>query len=46
VSGDTLTRISSRYYGTWARWQDIYNANRDKLRDADVLPLGAELKIP
>jgi nucleoid-associated protein YgaU len=46
VSGDTLTRISSRYYGTWARWQDIYNANRDKLRNADVLPLGAELKIP
>jgi LysM repeat protein len=46
VSGDTLTRISNRYYGTSLRWQDIYNANRDKLRSADVLPLDVELKIP
>jgi nucleoid-associated protein YgaU len=46
VSGDTLTRISSRYYGTSTRWQDIYNANRDKLQSADALPLDAELKIP
>jgi nucleoid-associated protein YgaU len=46
ASGDTLSRISSRYYGTAARWQDIYNANRDQLRSPDVLPLGVELKIP
>jgi nucleoid-associated protein YgaU len=46
ASGDTLTRISNRYYGTTSRWQDIYDANRDKLRNADVLPLDVELKIP
>jgi chromosome segregation ATPase len=46
VSGDTLTRISSRYYGTPSRWQEIYSANRDKLSSADALPLDAELKIP
>jgi nucleoid-associated protein YgaU len=46
ASGDTLTRISSRYYGTSTRWQDIFNANRDKLRSPDVLPLGVELRIP
>jgi len=46
ASGDTLTRISNRYYGTSSRWQDIYNANRDKLLSADVLPLDVELKIP
>jgi nucleoid-associated protein YgaU len=46
ASGDTLSRISSRYYGTATRWQDIYNANRDQLRSPDVLPLGVELKIP
>jgi nucleoid-associated protein YgaU len=46
VSGDTLTRISSRYYGTPSRWQEIYNANRDKLSSADALPLDVELKIP
>ena len=46
ASGDTLIKISSRYYGTAARWQDIYDANRDQLRSPDVLPLGVELKIP
>jgi chromosome segregation ATPase len=46
VSGDTLTRISSRYYGTSSHWQDIYDANRDKLRSPDALPLDVELKIP
>jgi chromosome segregation ATPase len=46
VSGDTLSQISSRYYGTPSRWQDIYNANRDKLRNPDVLPLDVELKVP
>jgi nucleoid-associated protein YgaU len=46
TSGDTLTRISSRYYGTATRWQEIFNANRDKLRNPDVLPLGVELRIP
>ena len=46
VSGDTLTRISSRYYGTPSRWQEIYNANRDQLSSADALPLDVELKIP
>jgi chromosome segregation ATPase len=46
VAGDTLTRLSRRYYGTWTRWQEIYDANRDKLRNPDILPLDVELKIP
>ena len=46
VSGDTLTRISNKYYGTASRWQEIYTANRDKLSSADVLPLNVELNIP
>ncbi len=46
VAGDTLRQISNQYYGTTSRWQDIYNANRDTLRSADVLPLDVELRIP
>ena len=46
AAGDTLTRISSRYYGTPNRWQEIYDANRDKLRAPDALPVDVELKIP
>jgi nucleoid-associated protein YgaU len=44
--GDSLTRISVRYYGTATRWQDIYDANRDLLRAENALRPGQTLKIP
>ena len=44
--GDTLSRISQRYYGTPGRWQEIYNANTAKLGPNGVLRVGTELRIP
>jgi LysM repeat protein len=46
VEGDTLSKISRRYYGTSERWPEILEANRDILRDARNLPVGASLRIP
>jgi len=46
AEGDTLSKISRRYYGTPDRWPEILEANRDVLRDARNLPLGASLRIP
>lgn len=46
ADGDSLTRISLRYYGTPNRWQDIYDANRDILRGENALRPGQRLKIP
>lgn len=46
VDGDTLSRISVRYYGTQNRWQDIYDANRDQLRGENFLRPGQRLRIP
>ena len=46
VEGDTLTRISRKYYGTSSRWEDILNANRDVLKDEKSLVVGSTLKIP
>jgi len=46
VEGDTLTRISRRFYGTSSRWEDILNANRDILKDEKSLVVGSTLKIP
>jgi nucleoid-associated protein YgaU len=46
AGGDSLSRISQRYYGTPNRWQEIYNANRDKLGNEGVLRIGTELRIP
>lgn len=45
VEGDSLSRISLRYYGTANRWQDIYDANREALAGANVLRPGQQLRI-
>jgi LysM repeat protein len=46
AEGDTLSKIARRYYGTSDRWPEILEANRDVLRDARNLPVGASLRIP
>ena len=45
--GDTLSSISRQYYGTSAKWRDIYNANREVLKsENETLHVGMELRIP
>ena len=44
--GDTLGKISVKFYGTSARYLDIYDANRDKLATPSSLVVGQELIIP
>lgn len=46
VAGDNLAKISRAYYGTANRWDEILNANRDVIRNENVLPLGVTLRIP
>jgi nucleoid-associated protein YgaU len=46
VDGDTLAALAERYLGSPSRALEIYNANRFLLPSPDVLPIGAELKIP
>lgn len=45
-SGDTLSAISRRVYGTPSRWIDIYQANRDRLSSESALRVGQEIRIP
>lgn len=45
-TGDTLTTISRRVYGTPSRWIDIYQANRDRLANENALRVGQEIRIP
>jgi len=45
-SGDTLSAISSRFYGTPSRWIDIYQANRDRLSSESALRVGQDIRIP
>jgi nucleoid-associated protein YgaU len=45
-SGGTLSHIALRLLGDAARWQEIYELNRDELVSPDELPVGLELRIP
>lgn len=44
--GDSLSRISMRYYGTPNRWQEIFQSNRDLLQGSSTLRIGMQLRIP
>lgn len=44
--GDTLGSISRMFYGTSARYMDIYNANRDRLASPNSITVGQTLIIP
>lgn len=43
---DTLTKISSKIYGTTARWRDINNLNADIIKNPDTITLGWALILP
>ncbi len=45
-NGDSLSRIAKRELGSYDRWRDIYDANRDKIKDPNVLAVGIQLVIP
>ena len=46
VKGDTLYALARCYYDSAQRWKDIYEANRDRLTDPDLLLIGEVLVIP
>ena len=46
AEGDSLSRISMRFYGTPNRWQEVYRANRDILQGSSALRVGQQLRIP
>jgi len=43
VSGDSLSKIGQRY---GIPWKDIYEANRDQIKNPDLIQPGWKLKIP
>ncbi len=41
-NGDSLSRIAKRELGSYNRWNEIYEANRDKIKDPNVLTVGVQ----
>ena len=46
AAGESLSVISQNYYNDPMKWDAIYQANRDKIADPDVIHPGQELIIP
>ncbi len=44
--GDTLRELARRYLGSEDRYLDLFEFNRDVLARPELLPIGAELRIP
>jgi len=46
AAGDTLSKIARKYYGDASQYMQIFEANRDQLKDPDKIKVGQKLKIP
>jgi nucleoid-associated protein YgaU len=45
-SGDSLSKIAKAQYGDASKWRLIYEANRDKISNPDLIHPGQEFTIP
>ena len=46
VKGDSLSKIAQRVYGDARKWRKIYEANRDLIKDPDLIYPGQSLRVP
>lgn len=46
ASGDSLSKIAKREYGDANKWRRIYDANKDKIKNPDLIYPGQVLDIP
>jgi nucleoid-associated protein YgaU len=45
-SGDTLSEIAQKHLGDAGRWQDLFEANREVIKDPDKIYPGQRIRIP
>ena len=46
VSGDTLSAIAKRYYGKASEYPRIFEANREVIKDPNLIFVGQKIRIP
>ena len=44
-AGDSLSAIAKKFYGDANRWKEIWEANKDKIPDPNVISVGQGLRI-
>lgn len=45
-SGDSLSKIAKQVYGNAGDWQKIYQANRNTIKDPDMIHPGQKIILP
>lgn len=45
-SGDSLSKIAKHFYGSAGEWQKIYQANKDRIKDPNLIHPGQKIIIP
>lgn len=43
---DTLQKISKKFYDTYRKWPQIYEANKDVIKDPNNITPGVKIRIP
>jgi nucleoid-associated protein YgaU len=46
VAGETLGKIAKHYYGDASLYMTIFDANKDQLKDPNLIKVGQKLRIP
>jgi nucleoid-associated protein YgaU len=46
VAGDSLWKIAKNELGDGSKWEKIYEANKDRIKNPDVIHPGQTLVIP
>lgn len=46
VPGDSLSKIAKRFYGSAGEWKKIYEANKDVIKNPDLIYPGQTFRIP
>jgi nucleoid-associated protein YgaU len=46
VKGDSLSQIAKHLYGDAQKWRKIYDANRDQIKNPDLIYPGQTFTIP
>jgi nucleoid-associated protein YgaU len=46
VAGDTLSGIAKRYFGDANAWERLFEANREVIKDPDLIFPGQKIRVP
>ena len=45
-SGDSLWKIASRHYGDGNKWNALFEANKEVIKNPDLIYPGQQIRVP